>query len=233
MCLNQARCLNRQVTSRRTRQRGQLRRRDGTGFAACSALPVDAGAAGGRRGAAVPMGRGGGFLCPRRLPGSSSERTPRETGWASAAAKGRGRKGQELRRFRAAPAGAWLPCPPSGRRSPPLLFLLAPSLARGPAFPPRPALLEGKLIKKKKKQNKTEKQKNPACLIYLRLVHRPTREGEKRVCLRGGARRKMSVSFINLMVIAKRLSFCQLHLIKTEYLYVALTKSVKLHLRLY
>lgn len=43
----------------------------------------------------------------------------------------------------------------------------------------------------------------------------------------------MSVSFINLMVIAKRLSFCQLHLIKTEYLYVALTKSVKFHLRLY
>lgn len=48
-----------------------------------------------------------------------------------------------------------------------------------------------------------------------------------------GASRKTSVSFINPAVIAERLPFCPPHLIKSEYLYVALTKSVKLHLRLY
>lgn len=48
-----------------------------------------------------------------------------------------------------------------------------------------------------------------------------------------GASRKTSVSFINLAVIAERLPLCLPHLIKSENLYVALTKSVKLHLRLY
>lgn len=58
------------------------------------------------------------------------------------------------------------------------------------------------------------------------------RGGEMRASARG-ASRKTSVSFINLEVIADRLPFCLPHLIKSENLYVALTKSVKLHLRLY
>lgn len=136
--------------------------------AACPARPVGAGQrAGGRRGSAIPAGRGGGFLCLRRLPGSSSGQMPRETGSSPVAAQGRGRRGAGSR------GGTAPRMRGRGAADDRLIF----PFSRSETSAPSETRTAGRKINRGGGGG-GGMCGNKACEIYVRLVHRPKTEGE-------------------------------------------------------